>query len=131
MPAGKCHVHLAGRGHVDTVHQPAEMPHHGRHRVGLHRIVNFDRLGQRGAQFLYLSVHHRAIVGVEGRATDFLCDRRHLAAADEQFAILSIEIRMRCVLCEVVEHGHWAVNTVLNCAARAGRSNFPFGLRGS
>jgi hypothetical protein len=39
------HLQLAGRGHVDAVDQPRHHAHHGRHRVGLHRVVQLDAAG--------------------------------------------------------------------------------------
>ena len=127
----ECHVHFACRGYVDPVHEAAEMPHDGRHRVGLHGVVDLDPGRKRSAQFLCLARHDCAVVGVEGRAAKFVRDRRDLSPADQQFAILRVEVWVRRVLREIVEHDYCGVKVVLNCAARAGRSNLPFGLRGS
>ena len=107
------------------------MLHDRRHGVCLHCEVNLDLGGESCAQFLHFARHHGAVVCVKGSPAELRRDGGDLAAADEQFAVLRVEVRVRSVLREGVEHCYCGTKTVLNWAARAGRSNLPLGLRGS
>ena len=82
----------------------------------------------------------RAVVGVERRAADLAREIGHASTADQQRVTVDAEVRMRGVL-RVAVSMQWLrpgthdasplLQEERSCAASAGRSYLPFGLRGS
>jgi len=80
------HLQLAGRGHVNAVDQGRHQPDHGRHRVGLHRVMQLH-LGRQGrAQLRNPGTQQATVVGIKRRLADALGQQRQLLPADDQFA---------------------------------------------
>ena len=113
---------LARRGDIEPVHLPRHPRHERGHRVRLHRVVDADLCGQRGAQVRDFRGDNGAVVNEQRRAS--ACGRHplgHRPACDREFAVLLAEQRMDAVIA-----AHWT------CLARStARSILPFGLRGS
>ena len=91
------HLELTRRSHVNAVHHGAHEAHHGRHRVGLHGVVQLDAHRQGSAQLRHPLAHEAAIVGVEGRLADTCGQRAELQAANDQFAVPHAELAHRRV----------------------------------
>ena len=66
------HLQLAGGSHVDAVDQLRHEAHDGRHRIGLHRVVQPDAGGQRRAKLVDAPAQQAAVVGEERRLADAL-----------------------------------------------------------
>jgi hypothetical protein len=85
------HLQLAGRGHVDAVDQAGHVAHHGRHRVGLHRVVQLHRRGSAARSW------PRAGAAARGRRRRTASGRRarpagQRLAADQQLAVARREL---------------------------------------
>ena len=88
-------VELARGSDIEAVHQSGEMLHHGRHRIGLDRVVQLDRSRQVGAQQLDAVRNQLPVVGIKGRPAHALREHGERDAADLQAVIDHLEVGVR------------------------------------
>ncbi|MNQ58870.1 hypothetical protein D3C85_730890 [compost metagenome] len=133
---------FAARGHVDAVDQARQPLHHGRHGVGLHRVMHMHASGQGGAQFRHAARDVRAVIGIERRAAHPLrqpaqrntADLQHVAVHGKLLAQGRVQGQFRTVRADQVLHAAspvWTAYARASSRASKGRSILPFGLRGS
>ena len=128
------HPLLAAGSDVDAVDQGGHVLDHGRHRIGLHGVVQMDFRRQVAAQQFDPLGQLGAVVGVEGRASDSFGQAGERHAADLQAIALDLELRQRRVLRtggahELVSFAV-SINSCSICTLNSLRSILPFGLRG-
>ena len=123
---------LAAGGHVDAVDKAGHVADQGRHRVGLHRVVELDAGGQRGPQLGDAAGQERPVVGVERRLADPVDEALEGDAADQQLAAGALElVHGGMDRFFAGGGGHWAPWACWNSVDRVLRSILPLGLRGS
>ena len=132
--AGPCgDPQLAAGGDVDAVDQTCHVIDDGRHRVGLHRVVELDACRQRRPQLGHAAGQELPVVGVEGGLADPVDQALEGDAADQQFTAGARELvhgRVDGFFAGV--HVHCATLWVCsNSVDRVLRSILPLGLRGS
>lgn len=113
-------LHLARRGDVDAVDATREVLHEGGHGIRLHGVAELDTRGQKAAQFVDSGVEQRPVVREERCLSDA---RRHAAQRLAAEAELAVD---RAEAGRVFVRSHADTSRTMR-----GRSNLPFGDRGS
>ncbi len=106
------------------------MLHHGRHRVGLHRIVQLDFRRQAAPQPRHALSQAGTVVGIERRLADAFGQTAQRHAADLQAVVDDGEPAQRGMLRAGRIHDEDSLNTCASCVLSNLRSILPFGLRG-
>ena len=118
---------------LDAIDEARHVADDGRHRVGLHRVVELDACRQGRPQLGHAAGQELAVVGVEGGLADPVDQALEGDAADQQLAAGARELvhgRMGRLFAGVHVHGAtlWVCS---NSVDRVLRSILPLGLRGS
>ena len=90
-------LEFVGRGDVDAIDEFCHVVDDGRHRIGLHRVVDLDFGGQGRAQFGHAAIQQGAVVGVKRGLANLGGEASEGNAADEQFAVFGAELVHRRV----------------------------------